>query len=117
MDAPVIYHLTTVEEWEDAQDIGSYQPSSFQREGFIHCATEEQLESVKERHFKGQENLVKLIIDPSKLTQRLQYDHHTELQQEFPHIYGPLNIEAVTQIVFLEPITSEKEIIDNKKSA
>jgi uncharacterized protein (DUF952 family) len=115
MDAQVIYHLTTVEEWEDAQDKGSYEPPSFQREGFIHCCTEDQLESVKERLFKQQENLVKLAIDPTLLKQKLQYDRDEEMQQEFPHIYGPLNLDAVTQIVFLEPITSDNENIDNKR--
>jgi uncharacterized protein (DUF952 family) len=107
MDAPVIYHLTTLQEWEDAQDKGSYEPPSFQREGFIHCATEEQVKGVMKRHFQEHENLVKLIIDPSRLTQKLQYDRDEEQQQDFPHIYGPLNLEAVTQIVFLDPITSE----------
>ena len=107
MDAPVIYHLTTLQEWEDAQDKGSYEPPSFQREGFIHCATEEQVGGVLKRHFKEHENLVKLIIDPSRLTQKLQYDRNEEQQQDFPHIYGALNLEAVTQIVFLDPITSE----------
>jgi uncharacterized protein (DUF952 family) len=115
MSAQVIYHLTTVEEWEDAQDRGSYEPPSFQREGFIHCCTEEQLDSVQERHFQGQENLVKLAIDPLLLNEKLQYDRDEQLQQEFPHIYGPLNLNAVTQIVFLEPITSDKENIDNKR--
>lgn len=116
MDAPVIYHLTTADEWDDAQDKGSYEPPSFQREGFIHCCTEEQLEDVKKRGFQGQENLVKLVIDPARLTQKLQYDRDEELQQEFPHIYGPLNIEAVTQIIFLEPITADNENIDNKRA-
>ena len=116
MDAKVIYHLTTVEEWEDAQDKGSYEPPSYQREGFIHCATEEQVESVQQRLFQNSENTVKLVIDPSRLTQRLQYDRDEEQQQEFPHIYGPLNLEAVTQIVFIEPITSDKENIDSKKA-
>ncbi|MDQ6814496.1 MAG: DUF952 domain-containing protein [Bacteroidota bacterium] len=115
MDATVIYHLTTVEEWEDAQDLGTYQPQSFQREGFIHCCTGQQLASVQERHFKGQENLVKLVIDPSLLNQKLQYDKDEQLQQEFPHIYGPLNLTAVIEIVFLEAITSDKENIDNKR--
>jgi uncharacterized protein (DUF952 family) len=116
MDASVIYHLTTVEEWEDAQDKGSYEPPSFQREGFIHCCTEAQLASIRERHFQGQENLVKLAIDPSLLKERLQHDRDEQLQQEFPHIYGPLNLDAVTQIVFLEPITSDKEHIDNARA-
>jgi uncharacterized protein (DUF952 family) len=109
MDAPVIYHLTTVEEWEDAQDKGSYEPPSFQREGFIHCSTADQLDALIKRNFQEHENLVKLVIDPTRLTQRLQYDRDETLQQDFPHIYGPLNIEAVTQIVFLDPITSDKE--------
>jgi uncharacterized protein (DUF952 family) len=114
MSDQLIYHLTTVEEWEDAQDKGSYEPPSFQREGFIHCCTEEQLQNVLEKHFKGQENLVKLVIDPKSLTEKLQYDRNEESQQEFPHIYGPLNIQSVVQIMFLEPITSDKENIDNK---
>ena len=114
MPAPVIYHLTTVEEWEDAQDKGNYEPNSFKTVGFIHCASEAQVEKVLERHFKGQENLVKLVIDPANLTQKLQYDYNEELKEEFPHIYGPLNIQAVTQVVFLAPITSDKENIDNR---
>jgi len=107
MNAPVIYHLTTLQEWEDAQDKGIYEPPSYEREGFIHCSTEEQLEGVIKKHFKQHENLVKLIIDPSRLTSSLRYDK-VEEQQEFPHIYGPLNLEAVTQIVFLDPISSEE---------
>ncbi len=108
MDAPVIYHLTTLQEWEDAQDRGIYEPPSFQREGFIHCSTEEQLEGVMQKHFKQHENLVKLTIDPLRLTSSLRYDKDGEQQQGFPHIYGPLNLEAVTQIVFLDPISSEE---------
>src|SRR5438094_885042 len=99
MKDPVIYHLTTVQEWEDAQDLGSYQPSSFVKDGFIHCASESQVDSVLKRHFQHHENLVKLVIDPSRLTNRLQYDRVEDQNQEFPHIYGPLNIEAVTQII------------------
>lgn len=111
MNDKVIYHLTTVEEWEDAQDKGSYEPPSYLRDGFVHCATEEQVDGVMQRLFKHHENLVKLVIDPLRLIEPLQYDKDEELQQEFPHIYGPLNLEAVTQIVFLDPITSDKEKI------
>lgn len=107
MNASVIYHFTTLQEWEDAQDKGSYEPPSYQREGFIHCATEEQVDGVLKKHFKQHENLIKLVIDPTRLTSSLRYDKVESQQQEFPHIYGPLNLEAVTEIVFLDPITSE----------
>lgn len=115
MDATVIYHLTTVEEWEDAQDKGIYEPPSYKNEGFIHCCTEEQLDGVLQRSFQQHENLVKLFIDPTKVHPELKYDRDESLQQDFPHIYGPLNLGAVTQIIFLDPITSDKEKIDNSK--
>ncbi len=85
MDAPVIYHFTTLQEWEEAQDKGIYEPPSFQREGFIHCSTEEQLDDVMQKHFKQHENLIKLVIDSSRLTSSLRYDKDGEQQQEFPH--------------------------------
>ena len=108
MNASVIYHFTTLEEWEKAQDKGTYEPPSYQREGFIHCATEEQIDGVLEKHFKEHENLIKLVIDTSRLTSSLRYDKNGEHHEAFPHIYGPLNLQAVTEIVFLDPISSEK---------
>lgn len=107
MDAPVIYHLTTVPEWEVAQDKGIYDPHSFQRDGFVHCCTQDQLEHVMERHFEKHENLIKLVIDPTRLLHPLKYEHNKDYNREYPHVYGPLNLEAVTQVVFLDPITSE----------
>lgn len=108
MEPNVIFHFTTLQEWEHAQDLGFYQPKGFLDEGFIHCAKENQVNGVLERYFKGHQNLVKLVIDPQKLTHRIQYDLSETLQQDFPHIYGPLNIEAVVQVVFVDPITSEE---------
>ncbi len=107
MDATVIYHLTTLPEWEIAQDKGMYDPPSFQQEGFIHCCTEEQLDEVMKRHFQQHENLIKLVIDPSRVTQKLKYEHNETYNSDYPHIFGPLNLEAVTQVVFLDPITSD----------
>ncbi len=107
MEPQIIYHFTTLQEWELAQDIGFYEPKGFAEEGFIHCATEEQIDGVLDRYFARHENLVKLVIDTQKLTQRLQYDMSEKLGEEFPHVYGQLNIEAVVQVVFIDPISSE----------
>ena len=108
MGQQLIYHLTTLPEWEEAQDKGIYEPPSLENEGFIHCSEEDQVEGVLRKHFKQHENLVKLMIDPLRLTQHLKYDKVAGEDKEYPHIYGPLNLEAVTQIVFLDPITSEE---------
>lgn len=107
METPVIFHLTTVDEWERAQDRGVYMPDAFEKDGFIHCSNQNQLEGVIQRHFPEHENLVKLVIDPARVLQPIKYEQNATKTDEFPHIYGPLNVEAVTQIVFLDPITSE----------
>ena len=115
MDAQVIYHLTTVEEWEDAQDKGIYEPPSYQKDGYIHCCHENQIDLILKTKFQQHENLVKLSIDVSMLSAEVKNEADEELKQEFPHIYGPLNLGAVTGMVFLDPITSDKEEINNSK--
>lgn len=107
MEPQVIYHLTTLSAWEHAQDNGVYEAPSLATEGFIHCSTEEQLEGVMNRHFEQHENLVKLVIDPKRLLHPLRYERSTSMNDAYPHIHGPLNLEAVTQIVFLDAISSE----------
>ena len=59
---PVIYHVTTLESWQDAQDAGSYEARSLQTEGFIHCSKAGQVAGVLQRYFAGQKNLIKLDL-------------------------------------------------------
>ena len=91
----IIYHVTTQAEWDAALISGQYEASSLALEGFIHCSTENQVAGVLERYFKGKENLVKLIIDTAKLSNRLQFDLAPSIGQEFPHVYGTINVDAV----------------------
>ena len=90
-----IYHITTKEEWEAAKEKGLYEAHSLPLEGFIHCSEENQVAGVLQSYFKGKENLVKLTIDTDRLTHRLQYDLAPSINETFPHIYGPLNTDAV----------------------
>jgi uncharacterized protein (DUF952 family) len=91
----IIYHITTADEWKAAQQTGSYEAASLKEEGFIHCSQAEQVPEVLARYFSGKTGLVKLSIDPKKLTSRLIYEWSPSLTQTFPHIYGPINLEAV----------------------
>ncbi len=91
----IIYHVTTQAEWDTALKSGQYVAPSLALEGFIHCSKENQVTGVLERYFKGKENLVKLTIDTSRLTNRLQYDLAPSVGQEFPHVYGSINVDAV----------------------
>jgi uncharacterized protein (DUF952 family) len=97
----IIYHVTTAEEWQEAQGKGNYVAPSLVTEGFIHCSEAGQVAGVLERYFAGKQNLVKLVIDTGRLKHRLQYDIAPSMGEAFPHIYGPINLEAVIK---LEPV-------------
>jgi uncharacterized protein (DUF952 family) len=94
----IIYHVTTSGEWKEAQLKGYYEAPSLAVEGFIHCSEEGQVNGVLERYFKGQHDLVKLVIDTDKLQHRLQYDIAPSIKEAFPHVYGPINLDAVVRV-------------------
>ena len=97
----VIYHITTLQEWKDAQQKGFYAASSLAQEGFIHNSEAHQVAGVLERYYKNQKDLVQLCIDTRKLMHPLKYEYAPSVQDTFPHIYGPLNLDAVIDVQYL----------------
>ncbi|MCX6316944.1 MAG: DUF952 domain-containing protein [Bacteroidetes bacterium] len=98
---PEIYHVTTATDWNAAKAQGFYEHPSLKEEGFIHCSQDHQVAGVLERYFGGQTGLVKLVIDTDKLTSKFVFDWSPTTKDTFPHIYGPINIDAVTEVVEL----------------
>lgn len=100
----MIYHVVTALNWQKAvQTAGSggqgfYEAASLALEGFIHTSKAEQVQGVLERYYKGQINLLLLHIDETKLTALLKYELAPSINEEFPHIYGRLNLDAVIKI-------------------
>ncbi len=95
----MIYHVVTDSNWKAALAQGFYEADSLAREGFIHTSKEEQVQGVLNRYYKNQADLLLLHIDESKLTAPLKYELAPSINEEFPHIYGPLNLDAVVEIV------------------
>ena len=93
-----IYHLTTRQEWQDAVSKGKYEAASLADEGFIHASEERQVAGVQERYFAGKKDLLKLVLDTEKLTSPLYYDWSASVEDTFPHIYGPINLDAVVAV-------------------
>jgi len=98
---PIIYHVTTASEWKEAKQKGFYETPSLKEEGFIHCSQPEQVPGVLERYFSGKTELVKLVIDTDKLTSQFIYDWSPSIADTFPHVYGPINVDAVIEVVAL----------------
>ena len=95
---PIIYHVTTEAEWKKARDKGVYESPSLANEGFIHCSQEEQVAGVLERYFTGKTDLVKLVIDTGKLNSQFIYEWSPSTTDTFPHVYGPINLDAVIEV-------------------
>jgi uncharacterized protein (DUF952 family) len=89
-----IYHITTAEAWAEAQAAGSYAADSLATEGFIHLSTREQLLWVADRFYRGQPGLLLFAVDTGRLSAELRYEE-SEPGMHFPHLYGPLNLDAV----------------------
>lgn len=100
MTPDIILHITHKSEWEAAQRNGFYSAPSLASEGFIHCSTPEQVVPVAERFYAGQTGLILLILDPARIRAEVKYEPGTDKPDElFPHIYGQINLDAVTRVV------------------
>jgi len=106
----MIYHITSRSAWTEARQSGEYRAESLESEGFIHCSTGSQVLPVVEKFYRGQRGLLLLKIDPALLSSDLKWEPPSggtpppgvPQGDLFPHIYGPLNLEAVVKAVDLE---------------
>ncbi len=99
-----IYHLVSRSTWNSLGP-GPYQSDSLETEGFIHCSNEDQVAQVANRFYADSGELLVLCID----TDRLEHPVRDELagtDERFPHIYGPINREAVVEVRPMERDTS-----------
>jgi len=95
----VIYCITTVKKWEHAKRKGEYWDKSLDNEGFIHCSYQFQLLRVANIHFKGISDLLILCIKRSKLNCKVIDEDLYNLNELYPHIYGPININSILEII------------------
>jgi len=99
-----IYHITRSSDWRAAVVQGSYRLSTRDRTlhevGFIHCSHVHQVAGVANAIYHDERDLVVLVIDADRLDAPLRsepalVDGGGEV---FPHIYGPLNLDAVVEV-------------------
>ena len=101
---PKILIITTPQKWEEAVAEGHYRRDDLATEGFIHASRPDQLPWVVENFYKGQTELVVLRIDTEKLTSPLKWESPPGMDDVFPHLYGPLNLDAVIKVEPLEDV-------------
>ena len=91
----ITYHQVPADEFDQAAP--SYLPVDYETEGFIHTTRPcERVAQIANKHRRADPRPFLLVtIDLERLTVPWRYDAAGE---DFPHIYGPLNREAVVEV-------------------
>lgn len=97
----MIYHLTEAARWArslaEGVHTGSTRGVELAEEGFVHCSTAEQWPQVRARFYADVDDLLLLHIDETRLTARLVYEQVGDADEPFPHVYGPIPLDAVVE--------------------
>ncbi len=108
-----ILHICERADWAIALKNGSYQPASLQSEGFIHCSTPSQILDVANSFYTGRQDLLLLWINLDDVQADIRWEkplgpafpEDIDTAEDFPHIYGPLNPDAVAAVDEFPPDT------------
>jgi uncharacterized protein (DUF952 family) len=103
-----IYHITSRAAWGEAQNAGEYRAESLASQGFIHFSQAHQVLGVAKAFYAGQRGLVVLVVAVDRLKAGLKFEPPVHPKpgealppedELFPHLYGPLNVDAVIRVV------------------
>jgi uncharacterized protein (DUF952 family) len=98
-----IYCLVMQPYWQQFAGRNEYLPRDYQQEGFIHATKGDQLlEKVANRVYQDYNGeLLLLVIDEAKVTSPIKYEQAKD-GLFYPHIYGPLNTDAIREVKRME---------------
>ena len=96
-----IYHLALAEDWENERT-DAYTTStlgtSLAEQGFVHCSFASQVRQIADLVYRGRTDVLLLEIDPARLTSPVRVENLDGGADEFPHVYGPINRDAVVEV-------------------
>lgn len=93
-----IYKICPETLWRAAESAGVFRGASVDvQDGYIHFSTAEQAVETAVKHFAGQDNLLLVQVDSGKLGDRLKWEK-SRGGALFPHLYGDLDMAAVTKV-------------------
>ena len=96
-----IYKICPASAWREAERQGVYRGSADDaRDGFIHFSSAPQVAGTARKHFFGQTGLLLIEVDAGKLGERLRWERSRN-DELFPHLYGDLDLGAVTAVLDL----------------
>lgn len=106
-----VYHLISESDWRAISQKTHYSPESLAKEGFIHFSLPPQLAGVVSRFYSGCKDLLVLKIDVSKVPGEFIFEEADGSQ--YPHLYQPLNLDAVVDVQSWEKVKASLMIGKN----
>lgn len=104
-----IFYIATKEEAAIILAKTQYKASTLSSDGFIHFCSYGQIANIVDTFFMGVKGLKLMMIDINSLYSQLRFEAPAgpiyvsdSTPQLFPHLYGPLNIDAVVNVVDFE---------------
>jgi uncharacterized protein (DUF952 family) len=105
----MIYHIVTELDLRAHLNGDAYTPSSLNDYGFVHCALQPSVIAVANDYFfEAAEPVLLLEIDPERLISEVRYEaaapiagggtSHLVPAALFPHVYGPINTQAIARV-------------------
>jgi uncharacterized protein (DUF952 family) len=93
-----LYKICPAALWREAEHAGVFRGSEVgRRDNFIHFSTAAQVTETAAKHFAGQSDLLLISVDASTLGSVLKWEP-SRGGALFPHLYGPLALEAVKRV-------------------
>lgn len=93
-----IYKIVNRAQWREAQAAGTFLGAPVDlRDGYIHFSTAAQVRETAARHFAGQDDLLLLRVPADRLGDALRWEV-SRGGDLFPHLYGPLPLDAVEAV-------------------
>ena len=98
-----LVHLAEREVWTAAAGRPSYLPREWERDGFIHLSSIDQVLTPATRFYRGRDDLVALVLDAHYLGAAVVWEPGTDTEELFPHLYAALPAESVLTEVDFPP--------------
>ncbi|ODS00429.1 hypothetical protein AUC69_00735 [Methyloceanibacter superfactus] len=86
------------------------------RDGFIHLSAGHQVAETLAKHYGGQEDLLLLTVDAERLGPGLKWEE-SRGGDLFPHLYGPLPLDAIVSVDALELDDDARHILPDGVAA
>ena len=99
---PLVYKICPRPLWREAEAHGVFRGAPIDcADGFIHFSTAEQAPETAARHFAAQDDLLLIAVETDALGEALRFEP-SRGGALFPHLYGPLPLDAVVAYSPLE---------------